>query len=256
MIHPTAIVDSTADIAPDVEIGPYSIVKADVTIESGTIIDSHVTIGQFTHIGPDCKIFQYTSIGAPPQDLKFKGEKTVLKVGRGTVIREFATVNRGTGAGGGVTELGEENFLMAYCHVAHDCKTGRNVILANAATLAGHVELGDRVFIGGFTAIQQFVRIGAHAYVGGKSAVVKDVPPYVWAAGDRAKLFGLNSVGLKRAGFTADMLSILSRAYKILFRQTATLQEGFERIEAELEPIPELETLVGFLKTAERGITR
>jgi UDP-N-acetylglucosamine acyltransferase len=256
MIHPTAIIDSKADIGSNVEVGPYSIIGANVHIGSGTVIGSHVVIQPHVEIGPDCHIFQYASIGAVPQALKFQGEETYVKIGRGTVIREFATVNRGTGFGGGITEVGEENFLMAYVHIAHDCKTGRNVILANNATLAGHIVIEDFVTVGGLVAIHQFVRIGNYAYIGGKSAVVKDIPPYVIAAGDRAKLHGLNSVGLKRHGFSQETLSLLKKAYRIIFRIGLTLNEAIERVKAEVEQVPEINDLIRFIKSSERGITR
>jgi len=256
MIHPTAIIDSKADIGSNVEVGPYSIIGANVHIGSGTVIGSHVVIQPHVEIGPDCHIFQYASIGAVPQALKFQGEETYVKIGRGTVIREFATVNRGTGFGGEITEVGEENFLMAYVHIAHDCKTGRNVILANNATLAGHIVIEDFVTVGGLVAIHQFVRIGKYAYIGGKSAVVKDIPPYVIAAGDRAKLHGLNSVGLKRHGFSQETLSSLKKAYRIVFRIGLTLNEAIERVKAEVEQVPEVNDLIKFIKSSERGITR
>ena len=256
MIHPTAIIDSKADIDSNVEVGPYSIIGANVHIGSGTVIGPHVVIQPHVEIGPDCQIFQYASIGAIPQALKFQGEETYVKIGRGTVIREFVTVNRGTGFGGEITEVGEENFLMAYVHIAHDCKTGRNVILANNATLAGHIVIEDFVTVGGLVAIHQFVRIGNYAYIGGKSAVVKDIPPYIIAAGDRAKLHGLNSVGLKRHGFSQETLSSLKKAYRIIFRIGLTLNEAIERVKAEVEQVPEVNDLIRFIKSSERGITR
>jgi UDP-N-acetylglucosamine acyltransferase len=256
MIHPTAVIDLKADIDSNVEIGPHSIIEADVQIGSGTIIGPHVVIQPYVTIGPDCHIFQFASIGAVPQAIKFQGEKTFLKIGRGTVVREFVTINRGTGFGGGITEIGEENFLMAYAHIAHDCKTGRRVLLANNATLAGHISIGDFVTIGGLVAIHQFVRVGNYAYIGGKSAVVKDIPPYVIAAGDRAKLYGLNSVGLKRQGFSQDTLSLLKKTYRILFRIGLTLNEAIERVKAEVDQVPEVVNLIKFIKSSQRGITR
>ncbi len=256
MIHPTAIIDPAAEIDSNVEIGPYSIVNGNVSIGSGTVIGPHVTIDPYVDIGPNCQIFQYASIGAAPQAIKFKGEITYLKIGRNTVIREFATLNRGTEFGGGVTEVGEDNFLMAYTHVAHDCITGKGVILANNATLAGHITIGNYVIVGGLVAIHQFVRIGDHAYIGGKSAVVKDIPPYVMAAGDRATLHGLNTVGLQRHGFSSNTLSQLKKAYRIIFRIGLTVNESVDRVLAEVENLPEVLTLVNFIKSTERGITR
>lgn len=256
MIHPTAIVDSKAEINADVEIGPYSIVRENVSIGSGTVIGPHVIVDRYVSIGPDCHIFQYASVGAEPQAIKFKGEKTFVKIGRGTVVREFATINRGTAFGTGVTEIGAENLLMAYCHVAHDCQTGRKVILANNATLAGHITIGDYVTVGGLVAIHQFVRIGEYAYVGGKSGVPKDIPPYVIATGERAKLYGLNRVGLKRHGFPETTVTALKKVYRIFFRIGITLNEAIERAQAEVDHLPEVINFINFIKSSQRGITR
>ena len=256
MIHPTAIIDPKAEIDENVSVGPYSIINKNVYIASGSVIGSHVTIDSYTDIGPDCQIFQYASVGTVPQAVKFKGEITYLKIGRNTIIREFATLNRGTEFGGGVTEVGEDNFLMAYTHIAHDCKTGKGVIMANNATLAGHIVIGDHVIIGGLVAIHQFVRIGEYAYIGGKSALSKDIPPYVIAAGDRAKLHGLNKVGLKRHQFSDHTISELKKAYRIIFRIGLTVNEAVERVLAEVENIPEVKNFVGFIKNTQRGVTR
>ena len=256
MIHSTAIIDRKAELDTSVTVGPYSIIKDNVTIGPGTEIGSHVTIDRYTDIGDDCRIFNHASVGAAPQALKYQGEKTYLKVGRGTVIREFATLNRGTAFGGGITEVGENNFLMAYTHIAHDCKTGKGVIMANNATLAGHITCEDYATIGGLVAIHQFVRVGAYAYIGGKSAVVKDIPPYVIAAGDRARLHGLNNVGLKRHGFSTETLLSLKRAYRIIFRIGLTLNEAIERVGAEMGQVPEVTALIEFIQSSSRGITR
>lgn len=256
MIHPTALVSSNAEIGSNVEIGPYTIIGDNVSIGSDAIIGPHVTIDPFVEIGPECHIFQFASIGALPQAIKFEGEETYVKIGRKTIVREFATINRGTGFGGGITEVGEENLLMAYTHIAHDCKTGRGVILANNATLAGHITIEDYVTIGGLTALHQFVRIGKHAYIGGKSAVVKDVPPFVIAAGDRAKLHGLNRVGLKRHGFSTDAIAMLKKTYRLIFRIGLTLNEALERVRAEVGHAPEVDYLLDFIKASERGMTR
>jgi len=256
VIHSTAIVDKGAELASDVEIGPYSVIRNDVFIGAGTTIGSHVVIEPYVTIGRNCRIFQYAAIGAPPQSVKFEGEKTYLKIGDRTVIREFVTIHRGTGFGGGVTQVGADNFLMAYTHIAHDCMTGRNVVMANNATLAGHITIDDYATVGGLVAIHQFVRVGEHAFIGGKSAVVKDVPPYVIAAGDRAKLHGLNSVGLKRHGFSPQTLLALKRAYRIIFRIGLTLNESIERVKAEVEQVPEVVDFIEFVQSSKRGITR
>jgi UDP-N-acetylglucosamine acyltransferase len=256
MIHPTAIIDGSAEIDSRVTIGPYAIVKSDVRIKAGTTIGSYTTIDNYVSIGEDCQIFQYAAIGGAPQDLKFHGEKSYLTIGRGSIIREFVTINRGTEAGGGITEVGEENYLMAYTHIAHDCKTGRQVILANNSTLAGHIEIGDHATIGGLVAIHQFVKIGNYAYIGGKSAVVKDIPPFVIAAGDRATLHGLNNVGLKRHRFSDFTLGELKKAYRIFFRIGLTVKQASERVKAEVEQIPEVKNFTNFIVTSSRGITR
>ena len=256
MIHATAIVDSKAEIDSNVEIGPYSIIGENVVVGSGTTIGSHVVIQPYVTIDPDCQIFQYAAIGAPPQSLKFKGEKTDVKIGRGSIIREFVTIHRGTEFGGGLTEVGEDNFLMAYTHIAHDCITGRKVVMSNNTTLGGHITIGDNATIGGLVAIHQFVRIGDHAFVGGKSGVVKDIPPYVIAAGDRAKLHGLNSVGLQRFGFSQETVLLLKKAYRIIFRIGLTMNEAIERVKAEVEQVPEVVNLIDFIKSSQRGVTR
>lgn len=256
MIHSTAIIDPKAEIDSNVKIGPYSIVMENVFIGSGTVIGPHVVIDSYVTIGADCNIFQYAAIGAAPQSLKFEGGETYVKIGRGTIVREFVTIHRGTEFGGGITEVGEENLLMAYTHIAHDCKTGRKVVLSNNATLAGHITIGDNATIGGLVAIHQFVRIGDYAFIGGKSAVVKDVPPYVIASGDRATLHGLNSVGLKRHGFSKDTVSALKKTYRIIFRIGLTMNEAIERVRAEVEQIPEVLGFIDFIKSSQRGITR
>lgn len=256
MIHPSAIIDSSAQIDINVAIGPFAIVKANVCISSGTTIGPYTTIEEDVTIGPDCQIFQYASIGGAPQDLKFHGEKTYLTIGKGTIIREFVTINKGTEFGGGITEVGEDNYLMAYTHIAHDCKTGKGVILANNSTLAGHIEIGDYAFIGGLVAIHQFVHIGNYAYIGGKSAVVKDIPPYVIASGDRASLHGLNNVGLKRHKFQKATLQELKKAYRIFFRIGLTVKQASERVKAEVEINPEVKNFMNFIIESNRGVTR
>ncbi len=256
MIHPTAIIDSRAELDSTVEVGAYSVIRENVRIGAGTTIGPHTVIDPYVTIGEKCQIFQFASIGGLPQALKFAGEETHVKIGAGSVIREFVTINRGTGFGGGITEVGEKNFIMAYSHIAHDCKTGKEVILANAATLAGHITIGDYVIIGGLVAIHQFVKIGDYAYIGGTSAVVKDIPPYVMAAGNRATLHGLNKVGLERRGFSQETVSALKKAYRIVFRIGITLHEAIERVKAEVPQIPEVVNFISFLQNSSRGITR
>ena len=256
MIHETAIIHPKAEIGEKVEIGAFSIIRENVIIGSGTKIGPHVVIDPYVEIGPDCNIFQYAAIGAEPQALKFSGEETWVKIGRANIIREFVTIHRGTDEGGGVTEIGEENLIMAYSHIAHDCRLGKHIVLSNNATLAGHIIIGDHATVGGLVAIHQFVRVGNYAFIGGKSAVVKDIPPYMIAAGDRATLHGLNQVGLKRQGFTRDTLKMLKKAYRLIFRIGLTQNEAIERVAAEVEQIPEVVNLLDFIKSSERGITR
>jgi UDP-N-acetylglucosamine acyltransferase len=256
MIHPTAIVNPKAEIASDVEIGPYSVISGDVAISSGTVIGSHVVVEPYVTIGPDCQIFQYAAIGAVPQSVRFKGEKTYVKIGRGTIIREFATIHRGTGFGGGITEIGEKCFIMNYAHVAHDCRIGREVVLANNATLAGHITIDDHATLGGLVAVHQFVHIGGYAFISGLSGIPKDVPPYVIAAGPRIKLHGLNIVGLKRHGFSDNTIALLKKTYRLIFRIGLTLTEAIARVRAEVDQVPEVVTFIDFITSSERGITR
>ena len=256
MIHATAMISESAKIGKDVTIGPYAIIGDNVTIGDNTFIGPHAVIEPYVEIGPECQIFQFASVGAVPQSLKFNGEVTWTKIGRQCIIREFVTINRGTEDGGGWTTIGDGCLLMAYVHIAHDCTLGRNVVMANNATLAGHIQIGDFTTVGGLTAVHQFVRIGDYAFVGGKSVVVKDVPPFVLASGDRATLHGLNQVGLKRRGFTKETLKQLKKTYRLLFRIGLTQNEAIERVAAEVESLPEVKTFVDFIKSSERGITR
>lgn len=256
MIHPSAVIDPGAEIDEGVEIRPFAVIGKNVRIASGSVIGPHVTIDPFVTIGKNCRVYQHAVIGAEPQALKFQGEETYVKIGDNTIIREFATIHRGTAFGSGLTEIGENNFLMAYTHIAHDCKTGTGVTMANNATLGGHITIDDHVTVGGLVAIHQYVRIGKFAFVGGKSAVVKDIPPYVIASGDRARLCGLNTVGLKRNGFSEDARIKLKKAYRILFRVGLTLNEAIERVTADVNHSVEVDYLLDFIKTSQRGITR
>ena len=256
MIHPTAIISPKAQIESDVTIGPYAIIGDNVTIGSGTVVGPHAVIDPFARIGQNCHIFQFASVGAVPQSLKFQGEETWTEIGSGCIIREFVTVNRGTLDGGGITRVGNDCLLMAYAHIAHDCILGNKVVMANNATLAGHVTIGNHATVGGLSAIHQFVRVGDFAFLGGKSVVVKDIPPFVLASGDRATLHGLNQVGLKRHGFSPETLKLLKKTYRLIFRIGLTLNEAIERVHAEVESAPEVEAFIDFIKSSERGITR
>lgn len=253
-IHPSAIVDPTAVIRDDVKIGPYAIVGPGVTIGQGSRIFAHAVIEGGTTIGERCQIHYGAVIGGEPQDLKYEGESTVCIVGDGTVIREYVTVSRGTRALGR-TEIGEGCLLMAYVHVAHDCRIGDGVILSNAVNLAGHVTIDEQAIIGGMTPVHQFVRIGAHAFVGGGSRVQKDVPPFVKAAGVPTTLFGLNTVGLDRRGFPENVKAELKRAYRLFFNSKLNIGQALERAGSELHPYPEIVRFLTFIQESERGIT-
>lgn len=257
MIHSTAITDPEAEIGEGVEIGPYSVIERGVSIGEGTKIGPHVVIREGTHIGKKCQIFQFASIGERPQALAYKGEKTSLLIGDQNIIREFVTLHRGTVRGLGKTVIGDGNFFMAYSHVAHDCQIGNQVVLANGATLAGHILIEDYATVGGLSAIHQFCRVGIHAFIGGLSGVLLDIPPYTLAQGDRAKLFGLNTIGLKRANFSEETLKALKRAYRIIFRSGLTLEKAMKRVgEDEINQIPEVQHLLHFIQHSKRGISR
>lgn len=255
-IHPTAIISSDANLEEGVEIGPYSIIGSDVNIGKNTIIGPHVVIDTQTDIGEGCRIFQFASIGAAPQDLKFKGEKTRTIIGNYNTIREYVTIHRATSADIGVTIIGDYNLLMAYCHVAHNCKLGNRIVMANAANLAGHIHVEDNAIIGGLTGIHQFTRIGAHCIIGGCSAVAKDVPPFTMASGNMAKLYGLNMVGLKRRNFSAETIQSLKQAYRLVFRSSLLLKTAIAKVKAEVADIPEVRQFIDFIENSQRGICR
>jgi UDP-N-acetylglucosamine acyltransferase len=253
-VHPTAVVDEGTDLGEGVEIGPYAVLGPDVRIGEGTLIGPHVVIERDTQLGRDCRVHAGAVLGGDPQDLKYGGEAAPLVIGDRTVVRECATLNRGTSARGR-TEIGSDCLIMAYAHVAHDCRLGDHVILSNAVNMGGHCDLGDWVIVGGLTAIHQFVQIGAHAFVGGSSAVRKDVPPFVKAAGDPLRLFGLNSVGLRRRGFTDDERAELRRAYRLLFQSKFNLGEAVQQARSELEGSAQAAVLLDFIVRSERGVT-
>ncbi len=255
-IHETAIIGKGAEIGDDVKIGPYCIIGDRVKIGSKTIIHNNVVIEGNVEIGEENEIFPFTSIGLPPQDLKYKGEDTGVRIGRKNIIREYITIHRGSVGGDGYTTIGDNNFLMAYVHIAHDCKVGSNIIMANAATLGGHVEVEDHVVMGGLAAVHQFTRIGAYAMIGGLSGVVQDVPPYTMASGPRATLYGLNSIGLKRKGFSEETINELKQAYRILFREKLSLKVALKKIQEELPYTDEIAHLIDFINKNRRGICR
>jgi len=256
MIHPSAIVYPGAEIDVDVEVGPFAVIGANVKIGRGTKIGPSAVIQGWTEIGEDNQIFHLTSVGAIPQDLKYKGEQTYLKIGNGNIIREFATIHPGTITGDGETTIGNGNLFMAYSHVAHDCHIGNKVIMANGATLAGHITVEDYAILGGLSAVHQFARIGAHVMVAGGAMVGQDVPPYTMASGDRATLHGLNLVGLKRCGFSDEVIRDLKKAYKILVRSNLRVEDALAKIKSEIPSSSELNLFVEFVENSKRGICR
>lgn len=259
-IHPTALIDAKATLDSSVEVGAYSIIGPNVTIGAGSKIGSHVVIEGQTTIGCDNTFFQFASIGAAPQDKKYEGELTGLEIGDRNTIREFVTLNTGTTQDTGVTRLGSDNWIMAYVHVAHDCQIGSHTILANNATLAGHVHLGDWVFLGGFTTVHQFCRIGVHAMTAFTAAVSQDIPPFVTAAGNRAAPAGINSEGLRRRGFSSAQIMTIKRAYKMIYRSDLSLEEAqASLLEAERtspESTQYLRLMREFIASSSRGIIR
>lgn len=256
-IAESAVVSSEAALAPDVVVGPFAIIGPLVTIGAGSVIGPHVRIEGPATIGERNRFLGQSSIGTEPQDLKFRGERTELRIGNDNVFREFVTINRGTTGGGGVTSIGSSNFFMAYSHVAHDCHVGSNVIFANNATLAGHVEVGDFSTVGAFSAVHQFCRVGDHAFIGGGSICTQDVLPYVKTVGSRpAKTYGINTIGLERKGFNKETIDALQRAYRLLTRSKLRLQEALDRIESELGSSAEVREFVTFIRTSTRGIIR
>lgn len=256
MIHPTAIIHEGAKLAPDVSIGPYSIIGEHVEIGMGTWIGPHVVITGHTRIGKDNKIFQFSSLGEMPQDKKYQGEETRLEIGDRNVIREFCTFNRGTSQDVGVTRVGDDNWVMAYVHLAHDCQIGNHTIFANNAQLAGHVHVGDYAILGGFTVVHQFCHIGGHCITGMGTILFKDVPPYVTAAGHEAKPHGINSEGLKRRGFSSGAVMEIKRAYKTLYKSGLTLEEAKTALAEQARSCPEIQLLLDFLADSTRGIIR
>jgi len=254
-IHPSAIIDKTAVLGQDVSVGPYTIIGPECTIGDGCIIGSSVAIHRWTELGPGCRVWHGASLGGDPQDLKFKGARTKVAIGANTAIREYVTVNLSTEEGH-LTRIGRNCFLMAYAHVAHECSVGDQVIMANSANLAGHVTVEDFAIIGGLTPVHQFCTIGCYAMVGGASAVQKDILPYSKSFGVPAKIFGLNSIGLTRRGFSAEARTVLHRAFRLIFYSGLNTTQAVERIRAELEQTPEIVHLLEFIAKSQRGIAK
>jgi len=255
-IHSTAIVHPKAQIAEGVSIGPYSVIGEQVSIGKDTKIASHVLIEGWTTIGERNQLHSFSCIGTPPQDVGYKNEETYLIIGDDNVIREFATVHRATTKADRKTEIGNRNYLMAYSHVAHDCKLGNSIIMANSAGLAGHITIEDYAILGGIVGVHQHVRIGAYAMIGGQSAIVQDIPPYVSAAGNRAQLYGLNTIGLKRKGFSDEVINDLKKAYKIIFRSGMTIEDAIRKVVDAYPDSKEVNYFVDFMRHSKRGVTR
>ncbi|HBE73983.1 MAG TPA: acyl-[acyl-carrier-protein]--UDP-N-acetylglucosamine O-acyltransferase [candidate division Zixibacteria bacterium] len=254
-IHPSAIIDPSARLGVNITVGPYSMIGPECVIGDGCAIGSSVAIHRWTELGKNVRVWHGASLGGDPQDLKYRGAKTGVSIGENTVVREFATVNLSTDEGH-VTRVGKNCFLMAYSHVAHECSVGENVIMANSANLAGHVTVEDFAIIGGLTPIHQFVRVGCHCMIGGSSAVQKDVVPYTKAFGIPLKMYGLNSVGLARRGFSEAQRDLIGKAYRILFRSNLNTSQALARLKDELEMTPEIKHIVEFVGSSQRGITK
>jgi UDP-N-acetylglucosamine acyltransferase len=256
MIHPRALIDPKAELADDVEVGAFSIIDAKVRIDSGTRVGPHAVLTGRTTIGKNNHIFQFTSIGEQPQDKKYGGEDTELIIGDNNTIRELCTFSRGSAQGGGVTRIGNDNWIMACVHIAHDCILGDNIIMANNASLAGHVTIGDHAILSGYSLIHQFCTVGEHSFTSFASHVNQSIPPYVTVTGEKARVKGINSEGLKRRGFTSQQISQVRRAYKALYRESLSLKDATAEIIDMAVDNPEIQPLVDFLKSAERGIIR
>ena len=252
-IHPTAVIDPDAVLGTDVEIAPFAMVGPNTRVGAGCRIGPHATLERNVTLGHDVRVGQGSVIGGDPQDLKYGGEATSVEIGDGTVIREYATVNRGTQASG-VTRVGAGCFIMSYVHLAHDCQVGDGVMIANGTQLAGHVAIHDKAILSGLVAVHQFTTIGSYAFIGGCSRVNQDIPPYVKAVGNPIALYGLNSIGLQRAGFPAATVSVLKRLYRLFFNSELNNTQAIERARAELPPLPEVEHFLEFLSSSQRGI--
>jgi UDP-N-acetylglucosamine acyltransferase len=255
-IHPTAIVDSGAVIGDDCHIGAFCTVGADVRLGNRVHLESHVVIDGRTSVGDETRVFPFVSIGHAPQDLKYKGEPTATEIGRRNHIREFVTIHRGTEGGGGLTSIGDDNLFMAQAHVAHDCRIGNEVIMANAATLAGHVEIADRANVGAYSGVHQFCRVGKEAFVGGYSVVVKDALPFAISQGNHAKCYGMNRIGMKRRGYSKSTIEKLHRAFHLLLSSKLNTTQAVERIKAEIADCAEVGYLVDFIEASQRGVVK
>jgi UDP-N-acetylglucosamine acyltransferase len=255
-IHPTAVIHPEAELEDGVRVGPYSVVGAGVRIGQGSELASHVVIEGPTFVGKDCRFFPFASIGQVPQDLKFHGERSELVIGDNNVFREFVTFHRGTEGGGKRTITGNDNFFMAYTHVAHDCRIGNSVIMANGATLAGHVTVGDHSIVGAFSGIHQYCRVGKYGFIGGYSVITKDVLPYSRTVGNRAHCYGMNTLGLRRKGFDNEKLGVIKHAFRLLLQSKLNTRQALEAMAKEIPSTDEIRYLIDFIKTSSRGIIK
>lgn len=255
-IHPTAIVGANATIGADCHIGPFCTVGDEVTLGNGVRLESHVVVDGRTSIGDETRVFPFASIGLAPQDLKYKGEPTATEIGKRNHIREFVTIHRGTEGGGGLTKIGDDNLLMAQAHVAHDCQLGNEIIMANAATLAGHVEIADRANVGAYSGVHQFCRVGREAFIGGYSVVVKDALPFAISQGNHAKCYGANRVGLKRRGYSRETIDSINHAYRLLLSSKLNTTQALERIREDISGCRQVDYLVEFIESSTRGVVK
>ena len=256
MIHSTAIIDPGASVAEDVSVGAYAVIGPQVEIGGGSQIGDHATIYGPTTIGRDNQILQHTTLGGAPQDLHYKGEPTQLIIGNGNTIREYTSISRGSVGGGGVTRIGNGNFVMAYAHIGHDCQVGDENIITNSVSLAGHVQIGDQCNLGGFTLVHQFTRIGSHAFTSMGAAINRDVPPFVMVSGNYARSYGINKIGLQRKGFSAEVIDAITRAYKLLVRKRAAREEALDQLKPLIEQFDEVKLFVDFVQKSARGIVK
>jgi UDP-N-acetylglucosamine acyltransferase len=255
-VHPTAVVSSRARVGSGCYIGPYCIINDEVELEDDVRLESHCVVDGRTTIGRETRVFPFVSIGLPPQDLKYKGEPSETRIGRRNIIREFVTIHRGTAGGGMLTQIGDDCLIMAQAHVAHDCVLGNNVIMANAATLAGHVIIEDYANVGAYSGVHQFCRVGREAYVGGYSVVVKDALPFALTVGNHAKCYGLNTTGMKRRGYSREVISSLHRAFHLLLSSKLNTSQALEKIGTEFKDSVEVQTLIRFIESSQRGVIK
>ncbi|MBF0425773.1 MAG: acyl-ACP--UDP-N-acetylglucosamine O-acyltransferase [Magnetococcales bacterium] len=256
VVHATAVVEPGAKLGRGVRIGPYAVIGPAVVLGDGVEVDAHAVIEGHTTVGDNSRIFSFSSVGKPPQDVHYAGQETSVEIGRNCSIREYVSIHRGTEEGGGLTRVGDGCMIMAYSHVAHDCRVGDHVIMANGATLAGHVEIQDHAVIGGLTAVHQYARIGRNAFIGGASAVSMDVVPFASAAGNRAKIYGVNVVGLRRHRFSEETIKAIRNAHRIIFRSNLRLEQAVEELERQHNNSAEMQCILEFLQTTQRGICR